>query len=178
MQTEQNHLKKQNKKTNHKIKWNFQNKSTSSAGAGLLNYITFFVLSLFYAVKSFIVIPVHCWVATSTRWLVCQAEVLWRRMSQTPGDGFVISASEETPSRRGKSGWRKTKRKRRKNSGRSEQRLRSCLWWTAAAGEREKRGGAASVTVVLNINISTWRPVLTNNTALQLQPWWNIQLIC
>lgn len=40
-------------------------------------------------------------------------------------------------------------------------------WRERKRGE-EKR--AASVTVVLNINISTWRPVLTNNTALQLQP--------
>lgn len=53
-----------------------QIKSTLFAGAGRLNYITFLFLSLFYAVKSFMVIPVNCWVATSTWWLVCQVEVL------------------------------------------------------------------------------------------------------
>lgn len=67
------------------------NKSTLFAGAGLLNYITFLFLSLFYAVKSFTVIPVHCWVATSMWWLVCQVEVLWRWMSQTLEDGFFFT---------------------------------------------------------------------------------------
>lgn len=62
-------------KISHK-KRNFQIKSTLSAGAGLLDYITFFLLSLFYAVKSFIVIPVHCWVATSMWQLVCQVDLL------------------------------------------------------------------------------------------------------
>lgn len=152
---------------------NLKKKSTLSAGAGLLDYITFFLLSLFYAVKSFIVIPVHCWMVTSTQWLVCQVDVLWRWTSQMLGVGFVISVLEETPRRGRRNRSTKTKRRRkRKNSDRGERGWdpvydgRQQLGWKKRRRKREP-----SVMVILNINNlqSTWHPVLTHNAALKLQ---------